>query len=110
MNKIYSFFSFRKMKKIFYLLIISLLITACHYKPLKDKDELKIVITSDIHYFLKEYYFLKICFIISIKFPKTIMNKNDLTTNITIFNNDMLISFIYPHFIISTPIKKYTDI
>ena len=44
------------MKKIFYLLIISLLITACHYKPLKDKDELKIVITSDIHYFLKEYY------------------------------------------------------
>lgn len=56
MNSGYSFFSFHEMKKIVYLLVFALLITACHFEPLNNKSELKIVVASDIHYFLKEYY------------------------------------------------------
>ena len=43
------------MKRIIYLLLVLVLLVGCH-QPLKKQDSLKIVITSDIHYFLKDYY------------------------------------------------------
>lgn len=44
------------MKKIINLLCLCLLMMSCQKQPLVDKETLKIVITSDIHYFLKDYY------------------------------------------------------
>ena len=44
------------MKKIIYLLVFVLFLFGCQSKHILDSDELKIVIASDIHYFLKEYY------------------------------------------------------
>ena len=43
------------MKRIIYLLLVLVLLVGCH-QPLKKQDSLKMVITSDIHYFLKDYY------------------------------------------------------
>lgn len=44
-----------KMKKRLILLVMCLLLWACQ-SPISHKDELKIVVASDIHYFLKDYY------------------------------------------------------
>lgn len=50
-----SFFSF-SMKKVICLLSILTMVCGCQIHPLVDKENLKIVIASDIHYFLKDYY------------------------------------------------------
>lgn len=44
------------MKKMIHYLLVAFLLTGCLYKPLNEKDELKIIIASDLHYFSKEYY------------------------------------------------------
>lgn len=44
------------MKKGIYLLIICLFLSACHSMKLTSSAELKIVVASDLHYFLKDYY------------------------------------------------------
>lgn len=44
-----------KMQKILIMLVMSLLLCACH-SSLSQKEDLKIVVASDIHYFLSDYY------------------------------------------------------
>lgn len=44
------------MKKILSCLLAVLLLVGCQYKPLKQKNQLKIIVASDLHYFLKDYY------------------------------------------------------
>lgn len=44
------------MKKIIYCLIFCLCLMGCQSKTLSEKEDLKIIVASDIHYFLKDYY------------------------------------------------------
>lgn len=44
------------MKKIIYVLMICLFLSACSSKKLTSSSQLKIVVASDLHYFLKDYY------------------------------------------------------
>lgn len=44
------------MKKIIYMLFIMMILVGCHVHPMSEKNDLKIVVASDIHYFLRDYY------------------------------------------------------
>lgn len=44
------------MKKYILLLVLSLLLVGCVKEPLTTKEKLKMIVASDIHYFLKDYY------------------------------------------------------
>lgn len=44
------------MKKIMSLMLCGLLLCGCVQKPLVSHQNLKLIVASDIHYFLKEYY------------------------------------------------------
>ena len=44
------------MKKIIYAIICCLCLIGCQKKIVCDKDNLKIIVASDLHYFLKDYY------------------------------------------------------
>lgn len=44
------------MKKIIYGIICCLCLMGCQKKTVCDKDNLKIIVASDLHYFLKDYY------------------------------------------------------
>lgn len=44
------------MKKIIILLVFCFLITGCHSLQLTSSHQLRIVVASDLHYFLKDYY------------------------------------------------------
>ena len=44
------------MRKILYAFIILTMLLGCVQKPLVDNENIKIIVASDIHYFLKDYY------------------------------------------------------
>lgn len=44
------------MKRIIYLILISLFLSGCVSQTISKNDKLKFIVASDIHYFLKEYY------------------------------------------------------
>lgn len=44
------------MKKIIMIIICGLILCGCVHKPLVNHQDLKLVVASDIHYFLKDYY------------------------------------------------------
>lgn len=45
-----------KMKKIIYLLLVVVLLIGCRQTPLVKRDKIKLIVASDFHYFLKDYY------------------------------------------------------
>ena len=44
------------MKKIIYGIIFCLCLVGCQNKIVCDKEHFKIIVASDLHYMLKEYY------------------------------------------------------
>ena len=44
------------MRKILFVVIVLVMLLGCVQKPLVDNENIKIVVASDIHYFLKDYY------------------------------------------------------
>lgn len=44
------------MKKILCVIVVIIMLVGCLRKPLVDHENIKIVVASDIHYFLKDYY------------------------------------------------------
>lgn len=44
------------MKKIIYFILICLFLSGCTSQPLSKNDKLKLIVASDLHYFLKDYY------------------------------------------------------
>lgn len=56
LSKLLNYKWVMKMRKIIYLIFVSLFLMGCTSQPISKNDKLKLIVASDIHYFLKDYY------------------------------------------------------